>query len=239
MANSTSTEFRNVKTHGKSWQVASIRSEGFTTNSLWTKSLLSCSRIQPHGSSLHKSRGTHRNTHTDYRRICSMYKNKCTIVLTVFQSLHVWRCLLIIIRMAAMILCNFCNSYAITLAAKSRLWGNAISQPIPLHLCATDVFTSAISGVPEQIGQITSELWVLWTQTLRKLEQLETKIKGAEILSCPAPPRRLSYQYDDWEKSFDKCESSGRKMHLPNHKNETLHRRLSELRKRSCPLEVA
>ena len=97
--------------------------------------------------------GTHRNTHTDYRRICSMYKNECTIVLTVFQSLHVWRCLLIIIRMAAMILCNFCNSYAITLAAKSRLWGNAILQPIPLHLCATDVFASASSGIPEQINE--------------------------------------------------------------------------------------
>ena len=196
--------------------------------------------IQPHGSSLHKSRGTHRNTHTDYRRICSMYKNKCTIVLTAFQSLHVWRCLLIIIRMAAMILCNFCSSYAITLAAKSRPCRNAIWQPSPLHLCANDVFASAISSVPEkskwkQIGQITSELWVFWTQTLRKLE---TKIKGAEFLSCPAPPRRLSYQYDDWERSFDKCESSGRKMHLPNHKNETLHRRLSELRKRSCPIEV-
>ena len=37
---------------------------------------------------------------------------------------------------------NFCNAYAITLA-KSRLWGNAILQPVPLHLCATDVFTSA------------------------------------------------------------------------------------------------
>ena len=49
-----------------------------------------------------------------------------------------------IIRMAAMIPYNFCNAYAITLA-KSRLWGNAILQPVPLHLCATDVFTSAES----------------------------------------------------------------------------------------------
>ena len=64
LTHSTCTESTNVKTdtrqvmasHGRSWQVASIRCEGSSTNSFWTKSLLSRNRIQPHGSSLGKSR---------------------------------------------------------------------------------------------------------------------------------------------------------------------------------------